>query len=351
MSHIDKYRGFIGTYTKGESEGIYTFLFDAESGQISEVKPAAKLNNPTYLAISKDNNYLYSIVQDGTQGGVAAFSLNSTTGELQLLNQQLTEGPQPCHVQLDSENHYLLAANYHRGTITAYTINAANREVNRQPSVIEHKGKAPVQKPHTHYATFTPDGRFVAVVDLGIDQLLTYEIVEDHLQKVSQLDLTPGSGPRHLDFHPNGKYAYIMTEYSSEVVVLQYHAETGTFTELQSITTIPADFTENNQGSAIHITSDGRYLYAGNRGHNSIAVFAAAETSGRLTFVEHVSSAGDWPRDFALDPTEKYMIGSNQESENIVIYRRDLESGRLSLLQSDIHVPHPICIKFLNETL
>lgn len=348
MTNIHKYRGFIGTYTKGESEGIYTFIFDAESGQISDVKLAAKLDNPTYLAISNDNNYLYSIVRDGSQGGVAAFSLERIHGKLQLLNQQATEGPQPCHVQLDSGRRYLVAANYHRGTITAYTINEENGQVNGNPSVIQHKGNTPEQQPHTHYASFTPDGKYIAVVDLGIDQLLTYEIVDGDLQKVSQLGLKPGSGPRHLTFHPNGQYAYIMTEYSSEAVVLQYHPETGTFTELQSISTIPDDFTENNQGSAVHITSDGRYLYTGNRGHNSLAVFAVDEAGRKLTLVERVSSAGDWPRDFALDPTEKYLIGSNQESGNIVIYQRDQGSGKLSLLQSDIHVPHPICIKFLN---
>ena len=348
MTHLHKYRGFIGTYTKGNSEGIYTFIFDAENGKIDEIKLAAKLENPTYVAISKDNRCLYSIASNGSQGGVAAFLLDSTTRELQLLNQQLTEGPNPCHVQLDSKRQILLASNYHKGTITAYTINKENGQVNGNPSIIQHKGKTPEQQPHTHYATFTPDEKFIVVVDLGIDQLLTYELTDQTLQKVGHLELKQGSGPRHLTFHPNGKFAYIMTEYSSEVIVLQYDDENGTFSEQQSISTIPADFTDNNQGSAIHISSDGRFIYAGNRGHNSIAVFAVDETTGSLTFVERVSSEGDWPRDFALDPSEKYIIGSNQESENLVIYKRNPESGKLTLIQSDIQFPHPVCIKFLH---
>jgi 6-phosphogluconolactonase len=348
MANSHKYRGYIGTYTKGNSEGIYTFLFDAENGKIDEIKLAAKLDNPTYVAISKDNRYLYSIASNGSQGGVAAFSLNCTTGDLQEINQETTEGPNPCHVQLDSKRQILLASNYHRGTITAYTLNNENGQVNGNPSVMGHKGETPEQQPHTHYASFTPDEKFIVVVDLGIDQLLTYVLTDQTLQKVSQLELEHGSGPRHLVFHPSGKFAYIMTEYSSEVIVLQYDDENGTFSELQSISTIPADFTDNNQGSAIHISSDGRYIYAGNRGHNSIAVFAVDETTGSLTFVERVSSKGDWPRDFALDPSEKYIISSNQESENLVIYKRDPESGKLTLMQSDIQIPHPVCIKFLH---
>jgi 6-phosphogluconolactonase len=348
MTNSHKYRGFIGTYTKGDSEGIYSFLFDAENGKIEKIKLAAKLENPTYVAISKDNRYLYSIISKGNLGGVAAFSLNSTNGDLQEINQETTEAPNPCHVQLDSKKHYLLAANYHRGTITAYTISQKDGQVNSQPSVIQHQGKTSEQQPHTHYSSFTPDEKFVVVVDLGIDQLLTYKLIDAALQKVSTLELKSGSGPRHLAFHPNGKFAYIMTEYSSEVIVLQYHDANGTFSELQTISTIPADFKDNNQGSAIHISSDGRYLYAGNRGHNSIAVFAVDESTGSLTIVERVSSEGNWPRDFALDPSEKYIIGSNQESENLVIYKRDPESGRLTLLQSDIQLPHPVCIKFLH---
>jgi 6-phosphogluconolactonase len=174
-------------------------------------------------------------------------------------------------------------------------------------------------------------------------------VLEDGtLQKVNLLPLKAGSGPRHLAFHPNGKFAYIMTEFSSEVIVLDYNKENKHFTEKQYISTLPEDFTENNQGSAIHVSSDGRFVYAGNRGHNSIAIFEADPVSGELTFVDRVSTEGDWPRDFSLDPTEEFLLASNQESSNLVLYKRDKESGKLTLLQSDVTVPYPVCVKFLH---
>jgi 6-phosphogluconolactonase len=152
-----------------------------------------------------------------------------------------------------------------------------------------------------------------------------------------------------MTFHPNGKIAYLMTELSNEVVVLAYSQEDGSFKELQYISTIPDDFTENNQGSAIHISSDGRFVYAANRGHDSIAVFSTNSDSGELTFVERTSTEGNWPRDFALDPTEKFLIASNQESSSLVLFERNQETGKLTLLQSDITVPDPVCVKFLNQ--
>ena len=348
MTSEQKFTGFIGTYTKGDSQGIYSFTFHADTGKIEDIKVAATLDNPTYLAISTHNQFLYSVVQAGSSGGVAAFALNNSNGELQLINKQTAEGSPPCHVSVDRKNHYLLSGNYHKGLVEAYTLNKENSSINGEHSIIEHKGITEGQKPHTHFAAFTPDEKFITVVDLGIDQLLTYKLINDQLMKVSQLDLQPGSGPRHLAFHPNGQYAYLLTELSSEVIVVKYDTGNGTFTQVQSISTIPTQFTENNQCSAIHISSDGRFVYAGNRGHNSIAVFRVDQDTNKLFFVEHTSSEGDWPRDFSLDPTETFLIGSNQTSSNLVIYRRNAENGKLTLLQNDISVPNPVCIKFLN---
>jgi 6-phosphogluconolactonase len=157
----------------------------------------------------------------------------------------------------------------------------------------------------------------------------------------------PGSGPRHIVFHPTKPLAYVMTEFSGEVLVLQYDSTNGSLKQIQAISTLPSSFTENNQGSAIHISSDGRFVYAGNRGHNSIASFVADE-NGSLSFLEHTPTEGDWPRDFALDPTESYIVASNQESGNLVLFARDKETGKLSLLQSDITVPYAVCVKFLS---
>ena len=172
---------------------------------------------------------------------------------------------------------YVFSANYHKGTVESYLLNAEDGSIQPAASIIQHEGSGPdprQEKPHVHYAGLTPDEKYLAAIDLGTDSLTTYEVSEEgKLSKVHLLPLKAGSGPRHLTFHPNGKFAYLMTEFSSEVIVLSYHSETGHFTEKQYISTLPVEFKENNQGSAIHISADGRFVYAGNRGHNSIAVF------------------------------------------------------------------------------
>lgn len=345
---MTKFHGFIGTYTKGDSEGIYSFTFDTESAAIEEITVAAKIENPTYLTISENNQFLYSVAKDGENGGVAAYSLNSRTGELHFLNQQTEKGAPPCHVSVDRNSHHLLSGNYHKGTAAVYMIVAKDGSIHADPSVVHHQGEHADQQPHTHFAAFTPDEKYITVIDLGIDQLLTYQLIDGQLVKVNHISFKKGSGPRHLAFHPNGKYAYVMTELSSEVVVLEYDANSGAFKEIQTISTKPRDFTDNNQGSTIQLSSDGRFVYAGNRGHNSIAVFSIDEAY-KLTLVEYISTEGDWPRDFSLDPTEEFMIASNQESSNLTVFKRNAETGRLTLIQSDITVPHPVCVKFVKS--
>ncbi|MFD1849600.1 lactonase family protein [Oceanobacillus bengalensis] len=352
---MSKLIGYIGTYTKGESKGIYTFTLDTEASKISNVEVAANLCNPTYLNVSEDNRYLYSVIKEGESGGVASYAIESKTGELTHLNNQLEAGASPCHISVASDNKRIVTANYHKGTIELYEANKESGMVTPVTSIIEHIGSGPhkerQEKAHTHYAGFSPDEAFVFAIDLGIDKLISYEMKDSNLKEVSSLSVKAGSGPRHLEFHPNGKYAYLMTELSSEVIVMSYDKNNGSFTELQYISTIPEDFTENNQGSAIHLSSDGRFVYAANRGHNSIAIFRVNEDSGELTFITHTSTEGNWPRDFALDPSGKFIIVSNQESSNLVLFTRDNITGKLTLMESDIYVPDPVCVKFLSVSL
>ncbi|MBT2736706.1 lactonase family protein [Bacillus sp. ISL-7] len=351
MTGNNEFMGYIGTYTKGDSKGIYSFTLDTKEERIKDIKVVAQLENPTYLTISNDNRYLYSVVKEGETGGIAAFSIGDN-GELAEINKQLLPGSSPCHVSVDSKNQYVFSANYHQGLVESHLINQEDGSVNPAASIIKHEGSGPdprQEKPHTHYAGVTPDENYLAVVELGIDALITYAVHSDGtLSKANLLPLKAGSGPRHLVFHPNGKFAYIMTEFSSEVIVLTYHPENGHFTERQYISTLPADFSENNQGSAIHISADGLFVYAGNRGHNSIAVFRVDIETGELTFVEHTSTEGDWPRDFEIDPSGKFVVASNQESGNLVLFSRDEFSGKLTLIESDITVPYAVCVKFLN---
>ncbi|OQR57390.1 6-phosphogluconolactonase [Bacillus sp. CDB3] len=352
MTDNKEFIGYVGTYTKENSEGIYTFTLNTEAKKISNVTLAAKLDNPTYVTINRNNQYLYSVVKEGENGGIAAYSIDSHTGELKEKNRQVVEGASPCHISVDSGNHTVVTANYHKGTIESFVVNEENGTVSPAVSIITHKGsglnKERQEKPHAHYAGYTPDEKYVVGVDLGIDKLITYEIKDSTLIEVNSLSVNPGSGPRHITFHPNGEYAYVMTELSSEVIALTYNPEEGSFTELQYISTVPEEFDENTQGSAIHTSSDGHFLYAANRGHNSIAIFSVDQNSGQLTFVEHTSTEGNWPRDFVLDPTEKFLVVTNEKSHNLVLFSRNESTGKLTLLQPDVVVPEPVCVKFLN---
>lgn len=339
--------GYVGTYTNGDSEGIYSFQLAAN--EITDVKVAAALENPTYITISADNQFLYSVIKKGEDGGIASYKINENSGELHAISTQLSAGSPPCHVTLDDRAESVLSANYHKGTIDYYS--SKGGIVEPALSTVEHHGSGPhtrQEKPHTHYAGFTPDEKYTIAVDLGIDQIIVYELIHNQLIEKSVLNTAPGSGPRHLVFHPNGQWAYVMTELSSEVISLKYDKDNGRFTQIQAISSIPTDFSENNQGSAIHISSDGRFIYAGNRGHDSIALFAVDQQTGLLSFIEHTSTYGNWPRDFVLDPSENYLVASNQNSSSLTLYRRNCETGKLSVIQKDVKVPNPVCVKFLN---
>ncbi|WP_053220148.1 lactonase family protein [Virgibacillus senegalensis] len=343
--------GYIGTYTNGDSLGIYSFSLDQSSGEVSILADAAHTEKPTYLTISKDNRYLYSVMQEEKGGGAAAYAIGEN-GTLSLVNKQVSEGAAPCHISIDRSNKQLVTANYHKGTVDAYTVDPETGAIEPASSSVEHAGSGPherQEKPHVHFSGYTPDEQYVIVVDLGSDTIKTYTINEKKLEEINSFSTKPGSGPRHIVFHPNGKYAYVMTELSNEVIVLAYDQTNGSFTQLQSIYTIPDDFTENSQGSAIHISSDGRFVYAGNRGHDSIALFEVKEDGAALSFVEHYSTEGGWPRDFSLDPSEQYLLASNQNSSNLTLFTRDPETGKLELKQKNVTVPNPVCIKFLHQ--
>ncbi|MEH6942564.1 lactonase family protein [Bacillus sp. JJ722] len=346
---MTKMIGYIGTYTKGDSKGVYSFTLDTEKTTISEASLVAELGDPTYVAISTDNRNLYAIDKQSSRSGLASFTINEETGKLTPLHHQLAEGISACHVSVNKANSAVFTASYHQGLVQAYpVIDGALQPVS---SFSQHEGSGPherQEKPHTHYAGLTPDEQYVVTVDLGTDEITTYVYNEQMLSQIHTLSTRPGSGPRHITFHPNGKYAYVMTELSNEVITLAYNAADGSFKEIQYISTLPEGFTENAQGSAIHISSDGRFVYAGNRGPDNIAIFSVNSLTGELTLVEHTSTEGNWPRDFALDPTEKFLVASNQESNNLTLFARDVATGKLTLLQSNVHVPNPVCVKFLN---
>src|SRR5690625_3911483 len=344
-----KYIGYVGTYTRESSKGIYRFVLDTDKGQLNGVEVAAEVGSPTYLALSDDKKHLYSVAQKGNLGGVAAYKIDDESGDLKFINEKLEAGAPPCHLEITEND--LVTGNYHKGIVDLYQVDQQGA-LETKSSSAQHEGNGPHERqesPHVHYTAHTPDGKYIIVADLGTDELVTYKIENKKLVKVHTLNAKAGSGPRHIAFHPNGKTAYLLTELASEVVVLDYNPREGSFTEKQSISAIPEDFTETNDAGAIHISSDGKFLYTSNRGHNSIAVFSINQDNFELTFVEHTPTGGEWPRDFILDPSEAYLVVANQHTGNLVLFSRNQETGKLTELDSEVAVPEAVCVKFLNN--
>ena len=342
------YTGFAGTYTRQTSEGIYQFELDTSEGVLKNKRLAAKVGSPTYLSIAEQQDFIYSVAQEGELGGVYAYKIQSQDEgvSLKYISSQLSEGAPPCH--LSSADNTLLAANYHKGSIGMFpTTDDGEIYEGTFDNRDGHGPHARQEKSHVHYAGFSPCEKYVFACDLGGDDVLTYQVENNALKHVATLKVKSGSGPRHLTFHPDGTHAFLISELSSEVAVLKYDDHNGTFTVKQYIKTIPESFTETNDASAIHITKDGDFIYVGNRGHNSIAVFQVNKETMELTLVEIVSSGGEWPRDFTLDPSESFLVASNQHSGNVVLFKRDTVSGKLTQTTSEIQVPEVVCLKFL----
>ncbi|MFC0562086.1 lactonase family protein [Halalkalibacter alkalisediminis] len=340
---------YIGTYTNGESKGIYRMTMNGSTGAIDQPELAAELDNPTYLTVSTDNKYLFSVKKEGNEGGVAAYAIHESD-QLQSLNAQLAAGSPPCHVSLDSTNRFIFTANYHLGTAVSYQVTDQG-EVSPVISTITHEGKGPherQEKPHAHYAGLTPDEKYLCVVDLGTDKMGIYQNEVGQLSPHSEFTFKPGTGPRHIQFHPNGKFAYANGELSSEVIALAYDSETGSFKEIQYINSLPSSFEGESIGGALKISPDGNFVYASNRGDDSIAVFSIDDQTGELSLVDHTSTGGEFPRDFTIDPTGAYLLAANQNTSNIVQFSIDHTTGKLTNTGVEIDVPNPVCVVFLN---
>lgn len=349
----NKLTAYVGTYTKGDSKGIYKFTLDLETGKIEDITLAAAVGNPTYLSVGKDNKHIYSVATADDAAGVAAYSIDNSNGKLELINSKLFEESSCCYVNLDKNNNYLFSANYHQGEVFVFPLDS-DGSLKAPSSIVKHEGSGPnkdrQEKPHAHYISLTPDGKHVCAVDLGIDKVIGYDFENGNLVKSDKLTLSlnPGSGPRHMVFHPNCKFAYVLTELSSEVIALEYVASENRFDILQYISALPESFSGESSGGAIHISSDGRFLYASNRGHDSIAVFSVNETTGKIQIVDHTSTQGSHPRDFSIDPTGKYLIVANMNTNNVIPFLIDKETGKLTQAYEGVTIPSAVCIKFLN---
>ena len=332
----------IGTYTSHTSQGIYGVTLDPATQQLSASWLVAESGKPSYLQVANDR--AFAVYQTDGQGGIASYAL--TNDHATRLAQALAAGSPPAYVGFDATRQLLFVANYHTGLISVYHV-AADGQLTLADQV-QHEGAtgpAPEQDaPHPHYADLTPDGRLV-VCDLGMDLVVVYDLsTEGKLTAKSRYQSEAGFGSRHLVFAPNGKFAYLLGELSSQLEVLQYDAATGAFAHVQTIKTIQADWTAHNGAAAIHISQDGQFIYTSNRGENTIAVFAV-QADGTVNHIQSITTAGDFPRDFELSQDESYLIAANQNTNNLTLYARDAASGQLTLLQQDVACPEPVCIK------
>lgn len=330
---------YFGTYTKRESKGIYKAQFDPETGNLSNLELVAAEPNPTFIAFSEKGN-LYSVgAQDG-KGGIASF-----TADFQPLNHVVEEGAPLCYVSVDDKRQLVYGANYHKGQVLVYKI-----EGNGQLSLIDqdtHEGKGPHENqasPHVHFADLTPD-QYLITCDLGTDSLHTYEVSDQgKLTLLHHYQTAPGAGPRHLVFHPHHKIAYLINELNATIDVLFYDGM-GEFEHFQTVSTLPEDYDGQKWASAIKLSADGKFLYASNRAHNSIAVFEVI-ADGSLKLIEIVPTDGLNPRDFTLSPDQHYLIAAHQDSPNATVFKRDPATGRLSSLSHDFYVPEAVCTVF-----
>jgi 6-phosphogluconolactonase len=347
---------FIGTYTSGSSKGICAYDMDDETGKLTPANTPAEIENPSYLVFSKNKKYLYAVVENteynGEYGGaVAAFFINSSTGELDYLNYQSTKGKHPCHLCVDSDNKYLFAANYSEGSLSMFPINE-DGSLAACSQNIRHEGSGPNKQrqeaPHVHFVALTPNEKQLCAIDLGIDAVKVYDFdkpkgILSYNEKLT-VKLKPGSGPRHMAFHPNGNFVYIITELSCEIAALKY-SKVG-FEAIEYVSTLPQGYTGDNTCAAIQLSPDGKFLYASNRGDDSIAIFKINTNSGRLALVEITSTLGNSPRDFAIDPTGRSLYVTNQNSDNISAFVVDNETGKISSTGEFIEISRPVCIKF-----
>lgn len=330
---------YFGTYTKRKSEGIYSADFDNQTGKLSNLEVLVKENNPTYLAFAQDGS-LYAVGATKAGGGIAAYSAKG-----KLLNHVVEEGAPLCYVSVDEERGLVYGANYHKGQVLVYKRQADGSLA--LADKVSHVGTGPHENQtsaHAHYADLTPD-KYLVSCDLGCDKVFSYKVdVNGQLEPLSVYQSAAGAGPRHLAFHPTAKIAYLMCELNSTVEVLIYDG-LGQFELMQTISTLPNDHTGFNGTAAIRVSSDGKFLYTSNRGHDSIAVFKILGDAS-LELVEIVSSLGNTPRDFILSPDNEFLIVAHQDSDNISVFARDSESGKLRAVNQDFQVPEAVCVLF-----
>ncbi|MEE2641995.1 MAG: lactonase family protein [Planctomycetota bacterium] len=351
----EEIRFFVGTYTGGQSRGIYSATLNTETGKVSKPELVAEMTNPSFLAIHPGNGHLYAVGETTDYGGqksgsVAAFSIQPETGRLTLLNERPSRGGAPCHLVVNREGTQVLFANYVGGNVGTLPI-LANGSLGEKSFLVQHQGSSVTprqQGPHAHSINLDAKNNHAVAADLGLDKLITYRLTNaGKLIRVAEHSETPGAGPRHFVFHPNGRFGYLLNEMNATVSALSYAPQSGKFESLQTLPTLPGEFKGRKSCAEVRIHPTGKFLYCSNRGHDSIAVYQILD-SGKMKRVEIIKTGGQEPRNFVLDPSGKFLLAENQKSDSITVFKIHPTTGRLTASGQPVYCPTPVCIRFLN---
>jgi 6-phosphogluconolactonase len=355
-----KYLVYIGTYTENgsDSKGIYAYRFDSKTQQLTVIGLAATTVNPSFLAVGKDGHFLYAVnevssYQGQKSGAVSAFAIDRASGKLTLVNQVASGGADPCYVTVDRTGKYVLVANYTGGSVAVFPIRK-DGGLGDASAFIQHTGHGTnpqrQEGPHAHSIDMSPDDRFAFVDDLGLDETLVYPFDSSNgalaANAVKIGKAAPGAGPRHFALSPDGKFAYVLDEMGSTVSAYSFNSSAGTLTALQTISSIPKTFTSLDESAEIEVAPSGNFLYASNRGHDSIAVFSIDRNSGLLTLLEYTPTKGASPRSFEIAPGGSLLFAANEKSDDIVLFRINRQTGRLTPTGKVLAISQPVCVKF-----
>lgn len=351
---------YVGTYTHGESRGIYRLHLDRETGLLDEPQLVAAAENPSFIALHPSGKWLYAVNElmeyEGEESGaVTAYAIAPDSGDLLQLNQQSSHGGAPCYVSVDASGQWVLVANYMGGNVAVYPIEEGGT-LGNLASLANHTGASVNEQrqnaPHAHAVVLSPGNQYAVVADLGIDQVLTYNLDTQTgalMPTEMPLRVNAGAGPRHVSFHPNGTHAFVINELDSTLMALRYTPESGAFEISDTISTLPASFDGTSYCADVHVSPDGRFVYGSNRGHDSIVIAAFDAPSGKLHVVGHESTKGKTPRNFTLDPSGNHLLVANQGSNTIFVFKRNAETGLLAATGQRVEVPSPVCLKFFSS--
>lgn len=337
---------YVGTFTSNGSDGLYSYSFNTTTGEITHKMLEAKLADPSFLIISENKKYLYTVEKTDefkdSKGAVTAFKIENDG--LTEINTVGTGGGYPCHVGISAKGDFLAASCYGDGSLSVYKV-ANDGSLKENPQYIDHKVLDTVKTSHAHASLFTSDGLFTA--DLGLDAVKRYSYDGERFVagKQASLNLTNGAGPRHFKFSSNGKFLYVINELNSTITVFQKQ-NNGNFIAIETQSTVAENYTEKSYCADIHFSKDGKFLYGSNRGENTIVFFKVNPETGKLTLAGRESVQGDWPRNFAIDPTDNYVLVANERSNNISVFKRNTENGSLEFLH-ETELPSPVCLEFL----